>query len=64
MISDTLAEAIKEIRRHQREFPEVYDDVKPTVDYTLQKMEALRRYLDEPPTDRQVQAIRRRKGAS
>jgi hypothetical protein len=44
-----------------REFPEVYDDVKPTIDYTVQKKEALQRYLDEPPTDRQVQAIRRRK---
>ncbi len=49
MISDILSDAIDEIRRYQREMPNVYDDIKPKIEKVVAVMDGLRAELDTPP---------------
>jgi len=58
MLSDTLSDAIHEIRRYQNEMPEQYADIREWVDAVVQEMEALRRYLDLPFMHKQIYAMR------
>lgn len=52
MISDTLSDAVREIREYQEDFPEVYAGLKAEIDLVLELMDALRATLDEPPLSR------------
>ncbi len=49
MISDVLFDAMEDIRRYQREMPDVYGaaDVKPHIDELIGKMDEVRKVLDE-----------------
>ena len=49
MISDTLTDAIEEIRRYQKEHPEVYGESKKHIDTVVIQMEQLREYFDTAP---------------
>jgi hypothetical protein len=48
MISDVLFEAAEEIRRYQREMPEIYDSMKPAIEPLLSEIERARMRLDTP----------------
>ena len=52
MISDTLFEAVTEIERYQRDFPNAYSGLKAEIDKVKAVMNALRAYLDCPPAGR------------
>lgn len=49
MISDTLAEALYEIRFYQKEDPGVYDALTPAINVVCEVMDAMCQYLDTPP---------------
>lgn len=49
MISDTLSDAIAEMRSYMAEYPQYYEDVKAQIEGTIQVMEVLRVRLDTPP---------------
>lgn len=49
MISDVLADAICEIERCQRKFPETYDDIADRIEETKWAMDRLRAMLDAVP---------------
>ncbi len=55
MISDTLSEAIYDIRQYQRDMPEVYDSIKRDIDAVTSAMERLRKQLDAPPIAKRAQ---------
>ena len=50
MISDVLSEAIDEIERYQRDFPDTYRECRIEINATLQAMRRLRDFLDTPPS--------------
>jgi hypothetical protein len=52
MISDVLCEAVTEIERYQRDFPNAYSGLKAEIDKVKAVMNALRAYLDCPPAGR------------
>ena len=45
MISDVLSDAIREIRRYQRDF-ECYRNLKPELDALVERMDVMRALLD------------------
>ncbi len=49
MISDVLFEAIEDIRRYQREMPDIYgaEDIKESIDDLVVRMDEVRQQLDE-----------------
>ena len=49
MLSDTLFDAVQEIRWYQREYPQLYDHLRSDIERVVQAMDALRRLLDTPP---------------
>jgi hypothetical protein len=49
MISDVLFEAVKEIRRYQRDMPRSYDFMKGELDWLVEEMDRIREMLDTPP---------------
>lgn len=51
MISDTLFEAVRDIRRYQKELPQCYVELKDRIDDVVEQMDSLRRVLDTPPID-------------
>ncbi len=50
MISDTLFEAVTEIERYQTDFPNAYGESTEAIERVKVVMNALRAYLDCPPT--------------
>ncbi len=50
MISDTLHDAIAEIGRYQRDMPQCYDGLRGEIEKVKAVMDALRAYLDCPPS--------------
>ena len=48
MISDTLFNAIQEIRQYQKELPLVYGEIKDDIDKVTEVMEAMQLKLDDP----------------
>lgn len=50
MISDTLHDANAEIGRYQRDMPECYDGLRHEIEKVKAVMDALRAYLDCPPS--------------
>jgi hypothetical protein len=50
-ISDTLSDAINEIRGYLRNQPSMYASVRPELDKLLSDMDAMRAALDRPPFD-------------
>ena len=55
MISDTLSDAIDDVRTYLRDFPDVYRILRPEVSALLVQMDAVRAKLDAIPP--QVEAI-------
>jgi len=51
MISDTLFEAVTEIERYQKNFPNAYSELKVEIEKVKAVMNAMRSYLDFPPSD-------------
>lgn len=51
MISDTLFEAARDIRRYMVEFPAAYADRAERLEALLTEMDAIRIELDTPPTE-------------
>lgn len=51
MISDVLSEALGKIEQYEKNNPNVYADVAGEIDRVRTLMEALRVYLDLPPSD-------------
>lgn len=51
MISDTLFEALAEIEHYQKKFPKAYSGLKAEIDKVKAVMNAMRSYLDFPPSD-------------
>lgn len=53
MISDTLSDAIDQIKQYEAEYPEAYGDpgLKGRIAAVVSSMDQLRRELDCPPTD-------------
>jgi hypothetical protein len=51
MISDTLFDAARKIRRYQQEFPEAYAASAVEIGRVLMAMDALRIKLDKAPDD-------------
>ena len=49
MISDTLYDAIEEIRLFQREHPDIYNEDRTYIDTAITQMEELRDYFDAIP---------------
>ncbi len=49
MISDVLSDAIHEIKRYQREMPDVYNDHKEKIERAKKVMNDLRIFFDTPP---------------
>jgi len=49
VISDTLSDAVREIRGYQQHMPEEYSDLGPQIDAVVKQMDLLRTYLDTPP---------------
>jgi hypothetical protein len=49
MISDTLFEAIEEIRDYQESMPKSYDEIRSELGVVVTLMEAMRTVLDIPP---------------
>lgn len=49
MISDTLHDAIEEIRRYQSNYPQVYDPMRRRIDEVVDAMRSLQLELDTPP---------------
>ena len=49
MISDTLCEAAEEIRRYQREMPDIYGADKDMLDHLVACMDYVRSICDIPP---------------
>ena len=49
MISDVLADAIKQIRKFQREVPDSYDAMRQEIDRVVKAMDTLLHDLDTPP---------------
>ncbi len=49
MISDVLFEAMEDIRRYQREMPDIYgdEDIKQSIDDLVVRMDEVRQQLDE-----------------
>jgi hypothetical protein len=50
VISDVLFDALQEIERYQREFPEVYSDMADDIDAAKQAMRRLQASLDNSPS--------------
>lgn len=51
MISDTLSDAGAEIEEYQNSMPECYDGLRDQIETVKVVMDALRAYLDCPPSD-------------
>lgn len=51
MISDTLHDSIDEIEHYQKLMPEVYDGLRNEIGKVKAVMDALRSYLDLPPSE-------------
>ena len=49
VISDTLFDAIEDIRRYQQRMPEAYSNLRPQIDSVVRQMDLLKVYLDTPP---------------
>ena len=60
MISDTLFEAVEEIKRYRRDMPDVYGDaeVSAEIDAVVEAMDALRAKLDAPPTAEELKSFK------
>ncbi|MBV8535840.1 MAG: hypothetical protein JO128_09620 [Alphaproteobacteria bacterium] len=59
MISDTLFDAIAEIRDYQRRLPQMYDGMKAEIDSVVARMEALKEFFDtRSPSRAQLDALR------
>lgn len=50
MISDVLHEAVAEIKRYQQSLPQCYDGLRVEIGKVTAAMDALRTWLDCPPT--------------
>jgi hypothetical protein len=48
MISDVLSEAIREIERYQKEFPQCYDEDRVLIDEVKAAMRRLQARYDDP----------------
>lgn len=54
MISDTLFEAIQDIRQYQDQYPHSYEEVREEIDALVGQMQKLRIKLDKIPTDEEM----------
>lgn len=65
MISDTLFDAIAEIRDYQQRMPEQYGSLRPEIDAVVTRMEALKNFFDtRSPSRAQFDALRTALGVS
>jgi DNA-directed RNA polymerase specialized sigma subunit len=56
MISDTLSDAVAEIDRYLRDFPQCYRGaIRSEIIAVREAMDALRCELDRPPTDEEIE---------
>ena len=57
MISDTLSDAVREIRGYLANFPNTYNDVAPVIETLIEHMDAVRAMLDtSDPTSARTSA--------
>ena len=49
LISDTLSDAVQEMRNYLRDMPEVYAEARPELEKLIADMDAMRARLDAPP---------------